>query len=125
MEPLIQPKIKPRRRVKVDDPLLENELKNVVKDLGLPTDFHLELRGYSKTYFGHYDVALRKIVMFVLEEDQKTYLPFRDLLETIVHEAIHHYQYSTGYRRKKGVMHNPEFMKLEAEYFQKLDDYCN
>lgn len=111
---------------KVNNPLLEAELKNVIKDLGLPTNFDIDLRGYSKCYFGRYHIDTKKIVVYVLEEDMETYIPYKDILETVIHEAIHHYQYSKqDFIRFDGVMHNNEFKQMEQRYLSSMERYLN
>lgn len=102
-------------RVKIDNPKLTSELKNVIRELGLPTDFHIELRGYSKSWWGNYYVKHKKIVLYVLNSDGD-YLPYKRILFTALHEAIHHKQYSDpNFKRYDGVMHNPEFIELEQK----------
>lgn len=109
-------------RNQVINPLLECEIKNVLRDLGLPTDFTLDLRGYSKTYLGRYYPSEKRIVLYVLNEEGN-YEPYRLILGTAIHEAIHHFQYQDkAFKRVKGVMHNYQFKKLEKELMEKLDE---
>lgn len=110
---------------KVNNPLLECEIKNVIRELGLPTNFKLDLRGYSKAYLGRYYPSEKRIVLYILDE-QGNYSPYKDILSTAIHEAIHHYQYQTeDFVRVKGIMHNVQFKELEKDLFQKLDDMLN
>lgn len=109
-------------RNKVINPLLECEIKNVLRDLGLPTDFTLELRGYSKTYLGRYFPSDKRIVLYVLNEEGN-YEPYKLILGTAIHEAIHHFQYmDKSFKRVKGVMHDCQFKKLENKLLEKLED---
>ena len=39
-------------RMKIEDTRLESYLKSDIRMLGLPTDFKLDFRGYSKKYYG-------------------------------------------------------------------------
>lgn len=102
------------------DELLDQSLKRSLKLLGLPTDFNLELRGYSKTYNGVYLVAKKTVVVYHLEEDN-TLRRLDTLLKVTIHEAIHHYQYchQEGYVRYAGVMHDTTFIRMYNFYIDK------
>lgn len=108
-------------RQKIEDKQLESYLKSDLKLLGLPTDFTLEFRGYSSTYYGRYYISKKKIVVYILDEDGNT-CPYHEILDTVLHEAIHHYQhhYEEGFVRTKGVMHNVNFNRLYTEKIDKL-----
>lgn len=111
------------KRIKVDNPLLINDIKYVLRNLGLPTDFHLELRGYSENYWGNYYPKEKKIVLYVLDEIGE-YIPYYAILCTALHEAIHHYQYSKpDFVRVHGIMHDSEFKELEQRYLPMLKEY--
>ena len=106
---------------KVNNPLLERNIYEVLEKLGLPTDVTLDLRGYSKTYYGRYDIENQVITLYVLEEDN-TYLPYEKILQTAIHEAIHHFQHTKdkAFVRVHGVMHNQAFLKLEEKLYKRL-----
>lgn len=106
---------------KVNNPLLERNIYEVLEKLGLPTDVTLDLRGYSKTYYGRYDIENQVITLYVLEEDS-TYLPYEKILQTAIHEAIHHFQHTKdkAFVRVHGVMHNQAFLKLEEKLYKRL-----
>lgn len=111
------------KRMTVDNPMLCNEIKHIIKDMGLPTDFHIELRGYSERYWGSYYPDKKKIVLYVLDEIGE-YLPYYAILCTALHEAIHHYQHSKpDFVRVHGIMHDTEFKELEQRYLPYLDEY--
>lgn len=100
------------------------ELKNkMLKDfsmLGLPTDFELDLRGYSKVYNGRYYVQDKRIVLYTQEEDG-SFIDYEDLFRTLLHESVHHYQwhYDPTFTRVKGVMHNPDFWYIYNKNVEK------
>lgn len=92
---------------------LTNLLLRDLKEVGLPTDFKLELRGYSKNYNGTYDPNKKRIVLYAKEENGQ-FREYHLLFLTVLHETIHHYQhnYQEGFVRLKGVMHDPKFHEL-------------
>lgn len=101
--------------------VLENYLKSDIKLLGLPTDFNVEFRGYSKSYYGRYYIADKKIVVYILDESGHQ-IPYHEILDTLLHEAIHHYQHhhDKNFVRHKGVMHNLEFKRMYEQYKNEL-----
>ena len=107
----------------IDDKTLIGYLKSDLKLIGLPTDFELDLRGYSKAYYGRYYIVEKKVVLYAKDENGNT-LPYHELLDTVMHEAIHHYQYyyEEGFKRVKGVMHNPKFKAMYSECLAKLHE---
>lgn len=111
------------KRIKVDNPMLVDDIKYVLKNIGLPTDFQLELRGYSESYWGLYYQDEKRIVLYVLDEIGE-YLPYYAILCTAIHEAIHHYQYSKpDFVRVRGIMHDAEFKELEKRYLSMIQEY--
>lgn len=109
-------------RERIKKSRLRVRLYNDIEQLGLPTDFDLELRGYSKCYHGLYDPNIKKVIVYPLDVN-KEYLPYEEILEVAVHEAIHHYQWSSkSFKRVKGVMHNTEFKALENEFKSKMEE---
>lgn len=103
--------------------LLRQTLLDCIEKLGLPVDFVLELRGYSKTYNGRYIPRDKKVVLYALKKNNE----LRDrntLLKILIHEAIHHYQWyhDPEFKRVKGVMHNEEFKRMERELIQKAKE---
>lgn len=108
-------------RRKIKDKILESYIKSDLKLLGIPTDFELEFRGYSKTYYGRYYIEEQKVVVYILDEVGKQ-LPYHEILDTVLHEALHHFQHQhdSSFRRVKGVMHNPQFNKMYDTYINQL-----
>lgn len=88
--------------------------------LGLPTDFDLELKGYSTYYNGRYNTRSKVITLYHLDEEGNL-IDLDYLLSILRHEALHHYQwnYDKNFTRVKGVMHNLEFLRLEKLYSYK------
>lgn len=105
----------------IKDTKLESYLISDIKLLGLPTDFTLDLKGYSKKYYGRYYSHEKRIVVFIHDQNGNI-LPYHEILDTVLHEAIHHYQHyhEKGFIRLKGVMHNLNFKKMYEEKMSKL-----
>lgn len=97
--------------------LLKDYLLNTLRRIGLPIDFKLTLRGYSKTYEGRYYVDRKEIVLYHLDPRGEL-LDIENLMATLIHEVIHHFQWyhDKSFKRVRGVMHNTEFMRLENLY---------
>lgn len=102
-------------------PKLKIDLMRAIRALGLPSDFYLELRGYSKAYNGLYYPTEKKVVLYVRSSYGKLY-NWRRLMSTLIHEAVHHYQFAHDpkYTRVKGTMHNKDFKELYEEYYAKF-----
>lgn len=96
---------------------LEMRLRNDLSKIGLDVKFTLSLRPYSKSYFGRYDINTSTIIIYVQKTPDGEMYSYEDLLLTLIHEAIHCYQWhNPDYKRVKGVMHNIEFKRLYALY---------
>ena len=73
---------------------LHHRLIKDIKKLQLPTDFTLDLRGYSKTYNGRYMIKDKKIVIYpYMDSTEKQLLSYNYIFKTLLHELVHHYQY--------------------------------
>lgn len=107
----------------VEDDTLKGYLMSEIQLVGLPTDFTLELRGYSKSYYGRYYIKEKKVVVYCLDENDVLY-DYSHILGTVLHEAVHHYQhhYEEGFVRMRGVMHNPKFYEIYEKAKRKLID---
>lgn len=107
----------------IENTNLEGYIKSDLRMLGLPTDFTLDLRGFSKTYYGRYHIREKRVVVYCTDERGQL-LPYSAILDTALHEVIHHYQHchEKGFVRVKGVMHNPTFHKLYSFYKTKLEE---
>lgn len=100
---------------------LYHRLIKDMKSLGVPTDFILELKPYSKTYYGRYDPNSNKVTVYIYEDKSCTrMLRYEDILLTSIHEAVHSIQWhDKSFVRRKGVMHNTEFYRLYNSYCEK------
>lgn len=96
---------------------LEMRLRNDLSKIGLDVEFALSLRPYSKSYFGRYDVISKTIILYVQKNTKGDMYPYKDLLLTTIHEAIHCLQWSNpNYKRVRGIMHDTEFKRLYDIY---------
>lgn len=95
-------------------------------NIGMPTDFTLDLRGYSKIYEGRYDSAKKLMILYVKEENGD-FIPYEDIIRVAIHEGVHHiqWQHDPNFVRIKGVMHNKEFkhlLKIYTERYKSLEE---
>lgn len=102
---------------------LTHRLQQDIRAIGITVDFDLELKPYSKTYFGRYDPNINKITLYVYEDKKCTKeVPYKELLLTAVHEAVHCIQWSNkSFVRRKGVMHDAEFYRLLGMYTRRVE----
>ena len=103
--------------------ILETRIKEDLKKVGLPTDFELELRGYSKSLDGTYNPNTKTVVIYTREVDGML-RDYDEILEVALHEAVHHFQwnYEKGFVRKRGIMHNANFHRKYNECVSKLKE---
>lgn len=104
--------------------MLQELYHRLTKDLtqiGINIDFTLELKPFSKTYFGRYDPNSNKVTVYVYEDKSCTRLyDYESILMTSIHEAIHSIQWhDESFVRRKGVMHNADFYRLYNKYSNK------
>lgn len=97
---------------------LYHRLKHDLRNIGIKEDFELELKPYSKTFYGRYDPNRNTIILYVYEDSSCTrFIPYKELFLTLVHESIHCIQWhDKSFVRVKGVMHNEEFHRLYNYY---------
>lgn len=110
----------------VEDQTLKSHLISDLKLTGIPTDFELVFKDYSSTCYGKYLKSKKLIIIYIYEDKECTTLfPYEKILDTLVHEAIHHFQhhYEENFVRYKGIMHNPNFYKYYNECVDKLLQY--
>ena len=112
--------------LRVKDNSTERLARRILEDLesiGMPTDFTLDLRGYSKIYEGRYDSAKKLMILYVREHDG-SFLPYEDIIRVAIHEGVHHiqWQHDPNFVRIKGVMHNKEFKRLLEIYTQRYKE---
>lgn len=91
-----------------------------INTLGLPIDFLLTLKDFSKYYYARYVVESSNIILYTKDEEGNQ-LPYSELLTHVIHEAIHHYQWKHDpkFIRLKGIMHNSKFWELNNYYVNK------
>ena len=89
--------------------------------IGVPLNFTLELKPYSKTYFGRYDPNSAKVTVYIYEDKSCTKMfSYEDILLTSIHEAVHSIQWNDkSFVRRKGVMHNADFFRMYNMYADK------
>ena len=100
---------------------LYHKLIGDLKRVGITPDFTLELKPYSKTYYGRYDPNTNKVTVYIYEDPECRRLTnYRDLLLTLIHEAVHSIQWhDKNFVRRKGVMHDADFHRLNNMYSDK------
>ena len=97
--------------------MLEERLLKDLRDIGINVPFTLNVRGYSKTYFGRYDPNTNKVILYPYKTPKGDMYSYLDILLTAVHECSHCIQWSDPtFVRYKGIMHDAEFKKLYGKY---------
>ena len=103
--------------------VLRDRLLKDLSLLDLPVgEVDLSLRPYSKTYYGNYfpDDVVPRVWLYPYSDEGGRYLSYDKILETGIHEMCHHIQYSDpDFKRKRGVMHDPQFWKLYNHYIKR------
>ena len=107
---------------------LYHKLMCDLNSIHLPvSEVEVEFRPYSVTYYGRYfpkrkNMPTPKMYLYPYDNEQGDFMSYDKLLETAIHEFIHHIQYSDpNFRRKKGVMHNVQFWKLYNHYIKRAE----
>ena len=101
---------------------LYNRLLSDINLLGMKLNFTLELKPYSKSYFGRFNPNTNKITLYIYEDSKCTKLfPYEQLLDTFIHEFTHCVQYNNPtFKRYKGVMHDSNFVALFKYYKDRI-----
>lgn len=110
---------------------LRTQLLSDLSLINMPVDeVEVVIRPYSKTYYGRYfpvydDKSQRpKIYIYPYENIKEDLMSYDLILETAIHEFVHHIQYTSGsYVRSKGVMHDTQFWKLYNHYVKRAVSY--
>ena len=90
-----------------------------LKNIGISiSNEELEIKPYSSSCYGRYNVNKGKIIVYMYSDKEcTTPYPYAELMETTIHEAVHYIQHhDPNFVRFKGVMHNAEFYHLYNEY---------
>lgn len=93
-----------------------------LEDMGIDIQFTLQLKEYSKCYYGRYNPKTRAVTLYVYKDKEKREMfSYEHLLETLLHEVVHDIQWNNGeYVRRKGVMHDPEFYQIFNLYKDRM-----
>lgn len=93
---------------------LHHRLLTDLRRIGITETFDLELRQFSKTYYGRYNPNTNRVTIYVYEDKKCTKLiKYEDLFLTLIHEAVHCIQWhDESFVRVRGVMHDSEFFQL-------------
>jgi len=103
--------------------ILKIRLLNDLKYVGIPIDFNLVIKPFSKRYNGRYDPNSRTVILYRYEDSECTIkIDYNTLLETLVHEAVHHYQWvhDINFKREKGTMHDSNFYYIYNKWIERL-----
>ena len=100
---------------------LYHRLLSDLRKIGVDVSFDLELKPYSKTYYGRYDPNSNKVTIYVYEDKECSKLINYDrIFLTLIHEVIHCMQWQDkSFIRRRGVMHDAEFYRLLNMYSDK------
>lgn len=102
---------------------LEHLLVQYIRRLGITVKFNLELKNYSKNFYGRYNPNKNSVIIYVFDTPSctQTYTVW-ELLRTLIHELCHCEQWnSADFVRHKGVMHTNDFWKKYNSYVTKAD----
>lgn len=107
---------------------LHTQLKSDLEKAGIPKDFLLVIKPFSKRYDGRYNPNTRRVIIYRYEDKEgRVEKPYLELLETLIHESVHHYQWAhdINFNRVKGVMHNKDFNCLFDTWLNKTKEAFN
>lgn len=97
---------------------LHDSLLQDLRAIGIQENFNLDIKPYSKTFFGRYNPNTDTVILYVYQDkDCSRLYDYEDLLLTAIHEIVHYIQWhDPNFTRRKGIMHDPEFYSLYNEY---------
>lgn len=97
---------------------LYDRLVNDLKLIGIEVNYTLELKPFSKKFFGCYNPNSNKVTIYVYQDVANNRLyPYDSILLTAIHESVHCIQWNDpDFVRIKGVMHNEQFYELYNMY---------
>lgn len=104
---------------------LYQRLMTDLEKLNLPIDeVEIELRPFSVTYYGRYFPNKHKIYVYPYRNEDGEFMRYADILCTAVHEMVHHIQHQDpNYKRRRGVMHNPQFWMLYNHFLLRAIEF--
>lgn len=99
---------------------ITDKLRRDITKLGLPIDYEIVLKDYSKSFWARYNPNTQQLILY-LEEPKGKRLDYETLFTQALHETIHHYQWyhDPNFHRYKGTMHNDQFKFLYNYYLRK------
>jgi len=103
---------------------LYKKLLSDLEKLGIPQNFNLILKDYSKNFLGRYNPNNKNLILYVYPYKKGVYMyPYEELYKTFIHEVVHSIQHNNpSFIRVKGIMHNKEFYKIYDDIIQKSYD---
>ncbi len=103
---------------------LYKKLLSDLKKLGIPKNFNLILKDYSKRLLGRYNPNNKNLTLYIYPYKKDIYMyPYEELYKTFIHEVVHSIQHNNpSFIRVKGVMHNKEFCNIYDDLIQKSYD---
>ena len=107
-----------------DEAELYQRLVLNLEELRLPIEeVNIELRPFSKTYYGRYFPSTQKIYVYPYENEYGEFMKYSDILCTVIHEMVHHIQHQDpNFKRRRGIMHNPQFWQLYNHFVLRAID---
>ena len=107
-----------------DESELYQKLMTDLEKLKLPIDeVTIELRPFSLTYYGRYFPNKQKIYVYPYDNEEGEFMKYSDILCTVIHEMVHHIQHQDpNFKRKRGIMHNPQFWQLYNHFVLRAID---
>lgn len=107
-----------------DESELYHRLMTDLEKLKLPIDeVNIELRPFSTTYYGRYFPSTQKIYVYPYENEDGEFMKYSYILCTVIHEMVHHIQHQDpNFKRRKGIMHNPQFWQLYNHFVLRAID---
>ena len=93
-------------------------LLDYLQKIGIQTEFNLELKEYSKSFYGRYNPNNNTVILYVFQDNSlNTSYRVWDLLKTLIHEVCHCEQWNDPkFVRHRGVMHNTDFWRRYNKY---------
>lgn len=93
-------------------------LLDYLQKIGVQTEFNLELKEYSKSFYGRYNPNNNTVILYVFQDNSlNTSYRVWDLLKTLIHEVCHCEQWNDPkFVRHRGVMHNTDFWRRYNKY---------
>ena len=96
---------------------MRRRLLHDLRLIGIAVPFNLDLRGYSKYYYGRYNPNTNTVIVYPYKTVGGELYSYKDILKTAIHECVHCIQWQDpNFVRYKGVMHDAQFKSLYNKY---------